>query len=45
MPIHFVGSVGFAFKEVLEDLCHAYEFELGKVLKTPMPGLIKYHIG
>lgn len=45
MPIHFVGSVGFAFREVLADLCHAYEFELGKVLKTPMPGLIKYHIG
>lgn len=45
MPIHFIGSVGFAFKDVLADLCHAYEFELGKVLKNPMAGLIKYHLG
>lgn len=44
-PIHFVGSVGYAFRDVLEELCHGYEFELGKILKTPMSGLLKYHIG
>lgn len=42
-PIHFVGSVGFGFKDVLVDLCKSYEFELGNVLKNPMEGLIKYH--
>ena len=42
-PIHFIGSVGHAFKDVLSTLCHSYEFEMGKVLKNPMGGLIKYH--
>ncbi len=42
-PIHFVGSVGFGFRDVLKELCHGYELELGKVLKTPMQGLIAYH--
>ena len=43
MPIHFVGSVAFGFKDVLQQLCALYEFELGKVLKNPMEGLIEYH--
>ena len=42
-PVNFVGSVAFGFKDVLEELCHSYEFELGKVLKKPMSGLIEYH--
>ena len=42
-PISFVGSVAFGFKDVLQDLCSTYELELGKVLKTPMEGLIQYH--
>lgn len=43
MPIHFIGSVAFGFKDVLKDMCNAYEIELGKVLKNPMDGLVKYH--
>jgi len=43
LPIHFVGSVGFGFRDVLKELCNSYELELGKVLKTPMPGLVAYH--
>jgi len=43
LPVSFVGSIAFGFKDVLKELCHAYEFELGKVLKNPMPGLIEYH--
>ncbi|HMR93547.1 MAG TPA: N-acetylglucosamine kinase [Chitinophagaceae bacterium] len=42
-PVHFAGSVGFGFKDVLQQLCASYEFELGNVLKKPMTGLIKYH--
>ena len=42
-PVHFVGSVAFGFKDVLEQLCGSYQFELGKVLKNPMEGLVKYH--
>lgn len=42
-PVSFVGSVAFGFKDVLQDLCNSYEFELGTVLKNPMPGLVAYH--
>jgi len=43
LPINFVGSVAYGFKDVLKDLCHSYELKLGKVLKNPMEGLIRYH--
>jgi N-acetylglucosamine kinase-like BadF-type ATPase len=43
MPVNFVGSVAFGFKDVLQQLCDSYEFDLGQVLKNPMPGLIEYH--
>ena len=42
-PLHFTGSIAFAFKDVLKSLCNSYEMELGTVLKQPMDGLIKYH--
>ncbi|HKO80441.1 MAG TPA: hypothetical protein VJU78_08605, partial [Chitinophagaceae bacterium] len=42
-PVNFVGSVAFGFKDVLQELCNGYEFELGKILKEPMSGLIEYH--
>jgi len=43
MPINFIGSIAYGFKDVLKDLCVSYELQLGKVLKNPMEGLIKYH--
>ncbi|MEO7044809.1 MAG: N-acetylglucosamine kinase [Ferruginibacter sp.] len=43
MPINFTGGVAFAFKDVLKEMCHTYELQLGKVLQRPMEGLIKFH--
>lgn len=43
LPVNFAGSVAYGFKDVLSQLCQGYEFELGKVLKKPMSGLIAYH--
>lgn len=43
LPVHFTGGVAFGFKDVLQQLCDCYEFELGKVTRTPMEGLIEYH--
>ncbi|HRD56555.1 MAG TPA: N-acetylglucosamine kinase [Ferruginibacter sp.] len=43
LPINFVGSVAYGFKDVLKDLCNSYELQLGKVIKNPMDGLITYH--
>jgi N-acetylglucosamine kinase-like BadF-type ATPase len=43
LPINFIGSVAFGFKDVLQDLCNSYHLTLGKVLKNPMAGLAKFH--
>jgi glucosamine kinase len=43
MPVHFVGGVAFGFKDVLQELCNSYGFDLGRVLKNPMEGLTEYH--
>jgi N-acetylglucosamine kinase-like BadF-type ATPase len=42
-PLNFIGGIAFGFKDVLQDLCSAYELELGKVLQKPMDGLVKFH--
>ena len=43
LPINFVGSVAYGFKDILVDMCREYEIKLGNVIKSPMDGLIKYH--
>ena len=42
-PIHFVGGVAFAFKDILKEMCGSFELEFGKVSASPMKGLIEYH--
>jgi N-acetylglucosamine kinase-like BadF-type ATPase len=43
LPVNFIGSVAYGFRDVLKEMCDTYELELGKVLKNPMDGLVKYH--
>jgi hypothetical protein len=43
LPVNFTGGVAFGFKDVIQQLCNSYEFELGNVMKNPMEGLIAYH--
>ncbi|HWR33747.1 MAG TPA: BadF/BadG/BcrA/BcrD ATPase family protein [Chitinophagaceae bacterium] len=43
MPVNFTGGVAFGFKDVLQQLCKSYKFEMGKVMKNPMEGLVDYH--
>ena len=43
LPINFIGSVAYGFKDVLKDMCNSYELQLGKVIKKPMDGLVKFH--
>lgn len=42
-PVHFVGSIADGFRDVIDQLCHSYEFERGHIFKNPMQGLIPYH--
>ena len=44
LPIHFVGGIAYAFRDKITQLCESYKLELGKILTTPMEGLIKYHL-
>lgn len=41
--IHFVGSIAYAFRDVIKDICKSYEMELGNIYRQPMDGLIRYH--
>ncbi len=43
LPIHFTGGVAFVFADILKELCKAYEFELGNIIKNPMDKLIQFH--
>ena len=43
LPVSFAGSVAFGFQDVLQQLCNSYEFEMGKVMKNTMEGLVDYH--
>jgi len=35
--------VAHAFRDVLKELGRSYEFEIGKILKEPMDGLVAFH--
>lgn len=43
LPLYFTGSVAHAFKDVIQTLCKQYELEMGKVEKSPLEGLVKFH--
>lgn len=43
LPLYFTGSVAHAFKDVIQTLCKQYELEMGKVEKSPLDGLVKFH--
>ena len=44
LPIHFVGSVAFHFKDILEELMNEYGLQLGVVLPRPIEALFDYHL-
>jgi N-acetylglucosamine kinase-like BadF-type ATPase len=43
LPIHFIGSIAFHFKDVLAEVCASYKLRLGRVLEHPLEGLVRYH--
>jgi N-acetylglucosamine kinase-like BadF-type ATPase len=42
-PISFTGSIAFAFKDIIKEICNMYELQLGKISKQPMDGLLEFH--
>ena len=43
LPLYFTGSVSHEFQDVIKTLCNQYELEFGKIDKSPIENLIKYH--
>jgi N-acetylglucosamine kinase-like BadF-type ATPase len=39
-----IGSVGFSFRPILEKSAASFGMPVGRVLKSPMPGLVSYHM-
>lgn len=45
LPISFTGSLAYHFKKQLEDTLEHHNLKLGKIDKTPIEGLVLYHLG
>lgn len=43
LPLHIVGSVGYIFVEQLKQIAASRGIALGRVLKSPLEGLVEYH--
>lgn len=42
-PAHFIGSVAHCYKEILQEAAQETGVRIGKILQSPMEGLIQYH--
>lgn len=43
-PVHFIGSIAFYFQNVLYRAAQEMEIKLGSIEKSPMKGLIEFHL-
>lgn len=43
VPVHFVGSIAFFSKDIIEKVAKKYNVTLGTILRRPIDGLIEYH--
>jgi N-acetylglucosamine kinase-like BadF-type ATPase len=41
--VNSVGSVGYYYKEILAEVANEEGYKLGKVIKSPIEGLVEYH--
>ena len=42
-PVHFIGSVAHCYREILQEAAQETGVSIGKILQSPMEGLIEYH--
>lgn len=43
LAVNFVGSVAYYFRDILTQAVESEGMIMGKVMRTPMPGLMSYH--
>lgn len=44
VPVHFVGSIGFHFEEIVREECLKMGITPGNIIKKPIHGLVDYHM-
>lgn len=44
-PVGFIGSVATNFENILREAASSQGFSVGKIMASPMDGLINYHLG
>jgi N-acetylglucosamine kinase-like BadF-type ATPase len=45
IPIHFTGSIAYYLKEELIECLNEHGLKAGNIIRRPIDGLLKYHIG
>ena len=45
LPIHFVGSIAYYFKDILKIVLKERKLILGKIIQKPIEDLVKFHLG
>ncbi len=43
VPVHFVGSIAYFAKDVIEKIAQKHGVKLGNIVRRPIDGLIEYH--
>ena len=43
-PVHFTGSVAFYYQDILKNELLKHSLKVGNILKSPLTGLMKYHL-
>lgn len=44
VPVNFIGSVGFYFKDVIKETAHALDMECGEFVQKPSSRIVKYFL-
>ena len=45
LPVCFVGSVAYNFRDILEEVLSENGITPGKIIKEPMEGMVEYYLG
>jgi len=43
LPISFIGSVAYHFRDLLKEVLESHGITMGKVIQKPMGGLVEFH--
>ncbi len=44
VPVHFIGSIGYHFEEIVRQECSKMGITAGQIIKKPIHGLVDYHM-